>query len=76
MTTIELTATEIACGVTEAQAVAARHKAYMTLTGIIVMPNDVGPAVAYAGARLFAGGPVVFYGVNLYGHPLYERKHS
>ena len=69
--TFELTHLELTCDVTVPEVTELAERSYLTGDGLIVL-EDKGPALTGAAARMKAGGPVNFVGVNQFDHALYR----
>lgn len=70
--TLELTDTEVACGVTLPQVAAYLPQSFAKNDGAVVVPSDIGPALAGAVARCAAGEDVEFAGLNGLAMPVYR----
>lgn len=74
MTAFELSATELACGVSMADVDREACRALVTSDGEhIVLDPNISPALAGAAARKRAGGPVEFLWFNHARMPVYAR---
>jgi hypothetical protein len=73
-THIDLTDTEIACGVTPEQVAETRARALVRSTRVYV-PSGTSPALAAAVARTALGQPAVFAGSNLLGDLVYREPY-
>lgn len=70
---LELSETEIYCGVTLEQVQIMLPKV-LVRDGDVILPKDVAPALAGAVARCALAGPVVFRGFNALGLPVYRPE--
>lgn len=73
MSAFTLTELEVACDVTVPKVAALSERAHLTGDGLIVV-EDRGPALTGAAARMKAGGPVTFVGINRFDHALYRVR--